>query len=466
MIHGLQLVCSKAVMSFRDRLVTKYNLRPYRSPLSPTVFNGLYHREDYIRVTEHHGKAVVVWCGTDARSRAALHADTFQHFPSDTTHIAKSKDVLRSLAEIGVKAIHHPITPTMPTPRPEPLGNSVYIYGTGPKYGINMLDTIRQAIPHPVIHMDPSRGTIPNEAMQDIYRQCFMGLRLTQHDGLPNTVLELGLMGRPCVFNGEIPGCFQWTTAQDVVDAIMSFDPATHNVKAHAANIARWMKGEPFVTVMVNSYKEEKGTFTTALKSIMAQRDVRLQVLVCTPVGDPCVPWAKAMGAEVVEVEKPGIFEQLNAMAQHIKGDFVTYASSNDTMDPDKCIREVQAMDAGHVVYSPYRMTSTSTRKVVRFHPYDHDRHLSHNFVSDCAMVRASTFKEFMPFDLSAKNHAYHDLWLRIAAKYGPSAFIYHDQPTWTYFRDPNSQSMRRKKDPEWMARNEAERQAMLSKYR
>ena len=57
--------------------------------------------------------------------------------------------------------------------------------------------------------------------MPEIYKSSFIGLRLTPHDGLPETVLEMGMMGRRCVWNGDFPGCYRWETEQDIIDAIL-----------------------------------------------------------------------------------------------------------------------------------------------------------------------------------------------------------------------------------------------------
>ena len=54
----------------------------------------------------------------------------------------------------------------------------------------------------------------------DVYKKCFIGLRLTKHDGLSNTVVELGLSGRRCVWNGGSPNAVRWSTVDSVVEAI------------------------------------------------------------------------------------------------------------------------------------------------------------------------------------------------------------------------------------------------------
>jgi len=65
-----------------------------------------------------------------------------------------------------------------------------------------------------------TKGTFPIWQMPDIYKKCFIGLRLTPHDGLPQTVLEMGMMGRKCVWNGDFPGCYQWENDHNIIDAV------------------------------------------------------------------------------------------------------------------------------------------------------------------------------------------------------------------------------------------------------
>ena len=52
------------------------------------------------------------------------------------------------------------------------------------------------------------------------YKSCFIGLRLTTHDGLPNTICELGLMGRRCIYNGQLPHSIPYSNADDIVESI------------------------------------------------------------------------------------------------------------------------------------------------------------------------------------------------------------------------------------------------------
>lgn len=44
---------------------------------------------------------------------------------------------------------------------------------------------------------------LEHEKMIDIYNKCFVGLRLTKKDGNANTVIEMGKLGIPIIFNGD-----------------------------------------------------------------------------------------------------------------------------------------------------------------------------------------------------------------------------------------------------------------------
>jgi hypothetical protein len=227
------------------------------------------------------------------------------------------------------------------------------------------------------------------------------------------------------------------------------------------------MAQEILATVMMNSYREDRERFTRALASVL-DNDVPKQVILSTVDGDPCIAWAEDFPVEVVVNEKPGIFSQINAMIPLVKGKYVCYASSNDSMYRFKLELECDILEQSGegVCYSAFHRIESGTRRTMSFPHYDHALHLSgKNFVSDCAMMRSDLLRTYGPFDLSEHNHAYHGLWLRIYAGEG-NVFIYNDIPTWGYLVTTDSQHQRRQKDAQWHTANEAQRQAMLQRYR
>ena len=63
--------------------------------------------------------------------------------------------------------------------------------------------------------------TFTKEELVDVYSQCFLNLRLTPHDGCPNTNIEMGLMGRRSIYNGDLPASIPWKSVDDICQSIM-----------------------------------------------------------------------------------------------------------------------------------------------------------------------------------------------------------------------------------------------------
>jgi hypothetical protein len=147
---------------------------------------------------------------------------------SSLYQLAQSKFVAADLDQLGITYLRRNVSPANPDVfKPEPLGSKVYIYGgdsAGTRaefYGLDRLPEIMARLPEVdfvVGHTSPP--TYPHGQMPEVYRDCLMGLRLTPHDGCSGTVVELGLMGRRCVWNGDLPSAIPWKTTDDIVSAI------------------------------------------------------------------------------------------------------------------------------------------------------------------------------------------------------------------------------------------------------
>jgi hypothetical protein len=51
----------------------------------------------------------------------------------------------------------------------------------------------------------------------EVYKKCFLGLRLTQHDVVANTACEMGLMGRRMIWNGDLPNAIHYENNVDKI---------------------------------------------------------------------------------------------------------------------------------------------------------------------------------------------------------------------------------------------------------
>ena len=215
-----QLKISGSVKFFKDRLLDKYDLKEFTDPAKPVVMYGMYKPEDfalYLTV-----KSVVVWCGTDARILTKERADIIKS--RTATQYAKSQDIYNTLKRFGIKSTRLAISPTKADIEPHPLGSCVYAYignkspGMVRKYKVGLLRRIERIVPYKFIYA--TYGQYNRDDLLAIYRKCFIGIRLLEHDGLSNSIIEMGLMGRKTISNGGLPYTIKWKKGGDIKDSI------------------------------------------------------------------------------------------------------------------------------------------------------------------------------------------------------------------------------------------------------
>ena len=218
-----QAFISTALNSYRERFLTKYGFEEYGHKTMPAVFFGCYAngRPDLDKIINHQNTAVLVWGGSDAmgirhgRYHRVLMAPHIRH-------IAISKWISQDLMKCGVSHWYIPITPaTFDSFKPVPLGDKVYVYTSHNSphvYGQSIVDKVKKKCPGVefMIRYANPPGHTPQEQIADDYAQCFTALRLTRHDGLSNTVVEMGLMGRRVIWNGWLSNSVPWTDANDI----------------------------------------------------------------------------------------------------------------------------------------------------------------------------------------------------------------------------------------------------------
>ncbi len=215
-----QIETSDSVIFFHKLMAEKYNLKDYYSKKEPVLFMGCYKDEDVYKIINHKGFVLLLWLGTDAMritpKRVALLNKRNIH------HIAQCEYIARDLKKAGLKYKRINVAISNHKPNPQPLGDSVYFYygRNNPEfYGFSIVKRLKDKYKE-FKFIFATIGTFPIWQMAEIYKSSFIGLRLTPHDGLSETVLEMGMMGRRCVWNEPFPGCYQWKTDYDIIDAI------------------------------------------------------------------------------------------------------------------------------------------------------------------------------------------------------------------------------------------------------
>lgn len=201
----------------------KYNLSDYMDSSKPLIIFGMYRPEDLEVYARHKSDLILVWQGMDAKSLSKEWISVIKR--RKATHYSISHWIRNSLNSYGIENISMPISATIPNLSPCPKGDCIYFYSSqlseesANYYGEYMIDEIKARTGLQVIKT--FHGLHTKEKIIELYKKCFINLRLTKYDGCPNTNLEMGLMGRRSVFNGNIPGSIKWNDLDDICENIV-----------------------------------------------------------------------------------------------------------------------------------------------------------------------------------------------------------------------------------------------------
>jgi len=208
----MQLIHSSGTEFFSKIFTVMYNLKNVNkygyNSYEPCLFYGMYFNEDSIRLMEHRGQAIILWAGSDIRSKGQPFIT--KNTPTKVLHLAASPSIEQRLKRVGFsyRRIPNIAFTNWDYWKPEPLGEKIYFYAPSDFYGLNCLDQIKE-FGYPVIHIDRAQRHDISK-LRNIYKECFIGLRLTPEDGNSATVLEMGLMGRKTIWNGDQLSAIPW----------------------------------------------------------------------------------------------------------------------------------------------------------------------------------------------------------------------------------------------------------------
>lgn len=207
----------------------KYGLTDYVDSIAPLLQFGFYREEDIAIFRTHKAPINLVFQGSDALLLTASLADILKHriFTSkDCKVYAISEWISSRLHSWGIP---HQVIPISATIQSEwencPNGDKIYAYASDMQpanfkyYGGDLFYEVEKQTGIEVII--GNYGKYNREELTGLYKQSFINLRLTKFDGCPNTVLEMGLMGRKSIYNGSIDGCIKWQNIDDICQNVI-----------------------------------------------------------------------------------------------------------------------------------------------------------------------------------------------------------------------------------------------------
>ena len=223
-----QAYISNSVRFFAKAFLQKYGLFVKYSEFEPLVVFGMYSPEDYKQLN-HSAPVILVWGGTDAMNVNEGRATILKQ--PHIRHIAQSKWISEDLTRWGIPHECLPVTPAIVDLDLAPRGDSIYVYygaeWAKDFYGYGVAKEVQARTGLNAIFA--TSKTFNREQLIQAYRDSFIGLRLTKHDGLSVTVVELGMMGRRCIFNGDNPNSIGWHNADDICENVLKEFESRHN---------------------------------------------------------------------------------------------------------------------------------------------------------------------------------------------------------------------------------------------
>lgn len=128
-------------------------------------------------------------------------------------HISVSSFISSDLKKAGIKFKFVPlVSADMSGIATEPLGDQIYTYIPKSRYdfyGGKIVEKLKKKCKYK-INISTRFNRYTHNKLMGIYKRSFCCLRLTKHDGLPNSVVEMGLMGRKAIYNGDTPNSIKW----------------------------------------------------------------------------------------------------------------------------------------------------------------------------------------------------------------------------------------------------------------
>ena len=193
----------------------KFNLNRYNDINKPCIFFGCYvYRNDHKIILNRNSLAVLVWRGSDITSvpKEIMKSNKSR---KNIKHVAIGSFIKKDLEKLNIKYKYFPITSTIINPDPQPLGKYIYTYAPNKFYNKAFIDELSQTF-----KIYNNERNMTKEQEYEALLNSFIGLRLTPHDGLPNTVIKLGLMGRKCIYNGILPNAISYKNKEEVINII------------------------------------------------------------------------------------------------------------------------------------------------------------------------------------------------------------------------------------------------------
>ena len=227
-----QAYISNSLEHLKTRFLKKYSLIEYNNNNLniPTIFFGLYTPEDLkILTTNNINNKFIIFGGSEVANITKI-----KH-RNDLKYISISRNIQDRLLKYNITStlvnfnlVDHTIFKPLSI-REKSIGKKIFVYN-GIREKPDNYKIYNQILINKIVKrlsnfefIFSNTLNLPYEKMPEIYRQCFIGLRLTESDGNANMVQEMEAMNIPVVHNHSDYG-LKWKTVDDIVKYINKYN--------------------------------------------------------------------------------------------------------------------------------------------------------------------------------------------------------------------------------------------------
>ncbi len=322
---------SRSVIFFEDKVFNKFGFKnkridkkkPFEIDLhKPLLIFGCYVIEDFQRALNHKSEVVILWAGSDSMNHNYEQMKQFIN-KKNIFHISGSKFISDDLEKVGLKYKYIPISLcNYQELKATPLGNKIYVYQSRGKndpefYGKSIIDKL-------ILHYGRDRfiiacvDTYNKQELYKKYAECFIGLRLIKHDGLSETVAELGIMGRNVITNGDMPNSLQYQSIDDIINLIdteaskigtiqedLSLKMRQYlNVGNEFLNVNYWKEkneNKPLINVLIRTHQRPT-MFAKCIESLRNQTYKNINIIIGVEENDSeTLNYVKSYGLNILK---------------------------------------------------------------------------------------------------------------------------------------------------------------------
>lgn len=242
MSSALQIAACQGMSFYKKAAIDTWELSEYSSPGAPTLFLGMYFKEDVSRLMGHTGKKFIFWNGSDV-TRTVNSPEWHEPIrKSGAVHACHNKQLADELKSIGIEA---EVSPTLFAPpylyppsykwSPRPALYMTVHPGREEEYGLSMaVDLFRYTGADLYVYGTSGYGRLGNVHLrpwlpEDVWKKETDGmqgaLRLNKHDGTSQIVIKALLRGHYAIVTSR-----PWDAFKGIKDLATEERPNTETI--------------------------------------------------------------------------------------------------------------------------------------------------------------------------------------------------------------------------------------------